>query len=97
MQSSQGSSGLSALQSMAMLGSGSSRGSHSLSSTSSKDLLAQSQQFIKEQQKLLPHLPPAQRKAYEALLAEMKQAAEQRLVIKSNSFFLDYLSSAAYT
>lgn len=66
---------------MTMLGIGSKSsgsGGHSMTNPSSKDLLSQSQQFFKEQQKLLQHLPPAHRKAYEALLAEMKQAAEQR-------------------
>lgn len=38
------------------------------------------QAFIKQHQKLIQQLPPnsAQRKTYEVLLAEMKQAAEQR-------------------
>lgn len=41
---------------------------------------ADAQAFIKQHQKLIQQLPPnsAQRKTYEALLAEMKQAAEQR-------------------
>lgn len=41
---------------------------------------ADAQAFIKQHQKLIQQLPPnsAQRKTYEALLAEMKQAAELR-------------------
>lgn len=52
---------------------------------SAKEILAQSQAFFKEQQKLLQQLPPnsVQRKTYEAILAEMKQAAEQKYASKS--------------
>lgn len=90
----QGNSGLTALQNMAMIGTGStpssSRGGSSSShgaqgaqgaqGLSAKEIYAQSQQFFKEQQKLVQQLPPnsAQRKAYESILNEMKQAAEQR-------------------
>lgn len=51
-----------------------------LQGASAKEILAQSQAFFKEQQKLLQQLPPnsVQRKTYEAILAEMKQAAEQK-------------------
>ena len=53
---------------------------------SAKEILAQSQAFFKEQQKLLQQLPPnsVQRKTYEAILAEMKQAAEQKYASKSD-------------
>lgn len=53
-----------------------------LQGTSAKDILAQSQAFFKEQQKILQQFPPnsQQRKAYEAILNEMKQAAEQKYV-----------------
>lgn len=53
-----------------------------LQGASAKEILAQSQAFFKEQQKLLQQLPPnsVQRKTYEAILAEMKQAAEQKYV-----------------
>lgn len=70
-------------------GHGNSQSSNSASSLSSKEsfnaLFAQTsyadaQAFIKQHQRLIQQLPPnsAQRKTYEALLAEMKQAAEQR-------------------
>lgn len=54
--------------------------SHGLQGASAKEILAQSQAFFKEQQKLLQQLPPnsVQRKTYEAILAEMKQTAEQK-------------------
>lgn len=54
--------------------------SHGLQGASAKEIYAQSQAFFKEQQKLLQQLPPnsVQRKTYEAILAEMKQAAEQK-------------------
>lgn len=54
--------------------------SHALQGTTAKEMLAQSQAFFKEQQKLLQQLPPnsVQRKTYEAILAEMKQQAEQK-------------------
>lgn len=57
---------------------------HGLQGASAKEILAQSQAFFKEQQKLLQQLPPnsVQRKTYEAILNEMKQAAEQKLVFK---------------
>lgn len=78
--SSQSSSGLAALQNMA-LGSGSS--SQSMKDSSLNALFAQAAQadtqaFIKQQQKLLQQLPAnsPQRKSYEAILAEMKQAAD---------------------
>lgn len=93
-QSHQSTSGLAALQNMAMIGSGSGQGSRghttqSSSHSSSKDSLsalfsqsaaADTQAFIKQQEKLLQQLPAnsVQRKTYEAILAEMKQAAEQR-------------------
>lgn len=70
--------------SSSMRGSGnsgaSSSSSHALQGTSAKEMLAQSQAFFKEQQKLLQQLPPnsVQRKTYEAILAEMKQQAEQK-------------------
>lgn len=53
---------------------------HTLQGTTAKEMLAQSQAFFKEQQKLLQQLPPnsVQRKTYEAILAEMKQQAEQK-------------------
>ena len=59
---------------------------------SSKDslnaLLAQTmatdpQTFLKQQQKMMQCLPPAQRKAYEAMLSEMEQAMKMRLVYQS--------------
>lgn len=61
-------------------GSSSSASSHALQSGSAKEIYAQTQAFFKEQQKLLQQLPPnsVQRKTYEAILAEMKQAAEQK-------------------
>lgn len=90
--SNQGNTGIAALQNMMMGSSGSSsntRGSgssnasssnHGLQGASAKEILAQSQAFFKEQQKLLQQLPPnsVQRKTYEAILNEMKQAAEQK-------------------
>lgn len=75
--------GLAALQNM-MMGSaapsarGSGSSSHGLQGQSAKDILAQSQIFFKEQQKLLQQLPPVQRKTYEAFLNELKQQAEQK-------------------
>lgn len=87
--------GLAALQSM-MMGttpgsSSSTRGSGNSNTASSsnpfamqgasaKELLAQSQAFFNEHQKLLQTLPPnsVQRQTYEAILNEMKQAAEQK-------------------
>lgn len=57
---------------------GSAGGSHGLQGASAKDILAQSQAFFKEQQKLLQQLPPMQRKTYEAFLTELKQQAEQK-------------------
>lgn len=78
--SNQSSSGLAALQNMA-LGGGSS--SQSMKDSSLNALFAQAahadtQAFIKQQQKLLQQLPAnsPQRKSYEAILAEMKQAAD---------------------
>lgn len=62
-------------------GNSSSASSHAIpSGTSAKEIYAQTQAFFKEQQKLLQQLPPnsVQRKTYEAILAEMKQAAEQK-------------------
>lgn len=61
-------------------GSASSSQAHGLQGASAKEILAQSQAFFKEQQKLLQQLPPnsVQRKTYEAILNEMKQAAEQK-------------------
>lgn len=61
-------------------GSSNSAASHGLQGASAKEIYAQSQAFFKEQQKLLQQLPPnsVQRKTYEAILAEMKQAAEQK-------------------
>lgn len=58
----------------------SSSSSHGMQGTSAKEIYAQSQAFFKEQQKLLQQLPPnsVQRKTYEAILAEMKQAADQK-------------------
>lgn len=76
------SGGLSALQNMAMGGaSGSSAGLSSKDSLNA--LLAQTmatdpQTFLKQQQKMMQYLPPAQRKAYEAMLAEMEQAMKMR-------------------
>lgn len=68
--------------SSSMRGSSSSASSsaHGLQGASAKEILAQSQAFFKEQQKLLQQLPPnsVQRKTYEAILNEMKQAAEQK-------------------
>lgn len=68
--------------SSSMRGSGntSASSSHGLQGASAKEILAQSQAFFKEQQKLLQQLPPnsVQRKTYEAILNEMKQAAEQK-------------------
>lgn len=61
-------------------GSSSNVSSHALQGPSAKEIYAQSQAFFKEQQKLLQQLPPnsVQRKTYEAILAEMKQAADQK-------------------
>lgn len=87
----QSNSGLAALQNMMMGTAGSSsnmRGSgsssaaassgHGLQGASAKEILAQSQAFFKEQQKLLQQLPPMQRKTYEAFLSELKQQADQK-------------------
>lgn len=69
----------SAAPSANLRGSGSSgSSSHGLQGQSAKDILAQSQIFFKEQQKLLQQLPPVQRKTYEAFLNELKQQAEQK-------------------
>lgn len=90
--SNQSNTNLAALQNMMMATAGSTsnmRGSgstaasssnHGLQGASAKEILAQSQAFFKEQQKLLQQLPPnsVQRKTYEAILAEMKQTAEQK-------------------
>lgn len=74
--------GTTASSSSSMRGSGSSTSasSHGLQGASAKEIYAQTQAFFKEQQKLLQQLPPnsVQRKTYEAMLAEMKQNAEQR-------------------
>lgn len=53
-----------------------------LNSPTSKDalnVLFEQQQFLKQQQKLMQQIPmnSPQRKAYEAMFAEMKQAFEQ--------------------
>lgn len=68
-------SGLAALQNMA-LGGGTSSKDSSLNAFFAQ--AAQADSFIKQQQKLLQQLPvnSPQRKSYEAILAEMKQAAD---------------------
>lgn len=44
------------------------------------------QTILKQQQKMLQCLPPAQRKAYEAMFVEIEQAMKLRLVKCTNSF-----------
>ncbi|XP_037903696.1 chromodomain-helicase-DNA-binding protein 7 isoform X5 [Hermetia illucens] len=67
-------SGLAALQNMAMGGGSSSK--DSLNSLLAQTMSTDPQSFIKQQQKLLQQMPASQRKAYEGMLAEMKQAME---------------------
>lgn len=76
-------SGLAALQNMALGGGASASLSSANKDTSLNALFAQAAQadtqaFIKQQQKLLQQLPAnsPQRKSYEAIFAEMKQAAD---------------------
>lgn len=69
-------SGLAALQNMAMGGGSSSK--DSLNSLLAQTMSTDPQSFIKQQQKLLQQMPASQRKAYEGMLAEMKQAMEFR-------------------
>ena len=70
-------SGLAALQNMA-LGTAPSSKDSALNALFAQAAQADTQAFIKQQQKLLQQLPPnsPQRKQYEAILAEMKQASE---------------------
>lgn len=78
--SNQSSSGLAALQNMAMGGGSSSQSmkDSSLNALFAQAAQADTQAFIKQQQKFLQQMPAnsPQRKSYEAILAEMKQAAD---------------------
>ena len=73
--SSSSSSGLAALQNMAMGGSSS---KDSLNALLAQTMATDPQTFLKQQQKMMQSLPATQRKAYESMLAEMKQAMELR-------------------
>ncbi|XP_037928095.1 uncharacterized protein LOC119662531 isoform X3 [Teleopsis dalmanni] len=78
--SSTSNSGISALQNMAMGGLSS---KDSLNALLAQTMATDPQTFLKQQQKLMQCLPPAQRKAYESMLAEMEQA--MKMSTKYNS------------
>lgn len=67
-----GNSGLSALQNMAGMGSLSAK--DSLNALLAQTMATDPQTFIKQQQKMMQCLAPAQRKLYESMLADMEQA-----------------------
>uniref|UniRef100_A0A1A9WW02 BRK domain-containing protein n=1 Tax=Glossina brevipalpis TaxID=37001 RepID=A0A1A9WW02_9MUSC len=66
-----GSGGLSALQNMAGLGSMTAK--DSLNALIAQTMATDPQTFIKQQQKMMQCLPPAQRKLYESMVADMEQ------------------------
>lgn len=85
-------SGLAALQSMTMAGLGSSQMPKDLIGGASlfpPNAAAETQAFIKQQQKLLQQLPAnsPQRKSYEALLNDIKQAHEYNKYVMQISVF----------
>ncbi|XP_041674763.1 mucin-19 isoform X9 [Drosophila eugracilis] len=77
-----GGSGLSALQNMAMGGLSS---KDSLNALLAQTMATDPQTFLKQQQKMMQFLPPAQRKAYENMLAEMEQAMKISSKFSTNS------------
>ncbi|KAJ6650069.1 hypothetical protein Bhyg_05312, partial [Pseudolycoriella hygida] len=89
-QSNPPSSGLAALQNMALGGSSSSQSikDSSLNALFAQAAQADAQAFIKQQQKILQQLPAnsPQRKSYEAILSEMKQAADYNSYLNSSKY-----------